>query len=60
MSQRRSLTFLTLVAHVIDPRDEIYFEGTFAWELKASMNRAIDHCLEVCDARTAAHNPAAL
>lgn len=37
--------------HVIDLRDEIYFEGRSVKELKASMQRAVDHYLEVCQAR---------
>jgi predicted HicB family RNase H-like nuclease len=37
--------------HVIDLRDEIYFEGNSVEELKASMHRAVDHYLEVCQAR---------
>jgi len=37
--------------HVVDLRDEIYFEGDSVEALEASMGRAIDHYLEVCDAR---------
>lgn len=37
--------------HVIDLRDEIYFEGDSIKDLKASMKRAIDHYLEVCEKR---------
>lgn len=37
--------------HVIDLRDEIYFEGEAVEELEASMKRAVDHYLEVCEAR---------
>ncbi len=37
--------------HVIDLRDEIYFEGASVEELTASMQRAIDHYLSVCEAR---------
>lgn len=37
--------------HVIDLRDEIYFEGASAEELKASMRRAVDHYISVCEAR---------
>jgi predicted HicB family RNase H-like nuclease len=37
--------------HVIDLRDEIYFEGESVEELTASMRRAVDHYLRVCEAR---------
>src|SRR5690606_2616231 len=37
--------------HVLDLRDEIYFEGDSVEALEASMQRAIDHYLEVCDRR---------
>jgi predicted HicB family RNase H-like nuclease len=37
--------------HVIDLRDEIYFEGESVEELEQSMRRAIDHYLEVCETR---------
>lgn len=37
--------------HVVDLRDEIYFEGDSVEALEASMSRAIDHYLEVCEAR---------
>ena len=37
--------------HVVDLRDEIYFEGASVEALEASMGRAIDHYLEVCEAR---------
>jgi len=37
--------------HVVDLRDEIYFEGNSVEALEASMGRAIDHYLEVCGAR---------
>jgi predicted HicB family RNase H-like nuclease len=37
--------------HVVDLRDEIYFEGDSVEALEASMGRAIDHYLEVCSAR---------
>jgi predicted HicB family RNase H-like nuclease len=36
---------------VVDLRDQIYFEGGSVEELKASMRRAIEHYLEVCEAR---------
>jgi predicted HicB family RNase H-like nuclease len=35
--------------HVIDLRDEIYFEGESVEELERSMKRAVDHYLEVCE-----------
>jgi predicted HicB family RNase H-like nuclease len=38
--------------HVVDLRDEIYFEGDSVEALEASMGRAIDHYLEVCEARS--------
>jgi predicted HicB family RNase H-like nuclease len=37
--------------HVVDLRDEIYFEGDSVTALKDSMQRAVDHYLEVCDVR---------
>ena len=37
--------------HVIDLRDEIYFEGDSVDELKASMGRAVDQYLAVCKKR---------
>jgi predicted HicB family RNase H-like nuclease len=37
--------------HVIDLRDEIYFEGDSVGALEASMRRAVDHYLEVCRTR---------
>ena len=37
--------------HVIDLRDEIYFEGDSVESLDASMHRAVDHYLAVCDSR---------
>ena len=37
--------------HVIDLRDEIYFEGDSVEALEASMRRAIDHYLAVCERR---------
>ena len=40
-----------LAGHVIDLRDEIYFEGESVTELKSSMHRAIDHYLAVCNER---------
>jgi predicted HicB family RNase H-like nuclease len=40
-----------LAGHVIDLRDEIYFEGNSVEEIKASMQRAVDHYLEVCQTR---------
>ena len=40
-----------LAGHVIDLRDEIYFEGESVAELKSSMHRAVDHYLAVCNER---------
>lgn len=37
--------------HVIDLRDEIYFEGDSVESLEASMRRAVDHYLSVCEER---------
>jgi predicted HicB family RNase H-like nuclease len=37
--------------HVIDLRDEIYFEGESVEELEKSMKRAVDHYLDVCEKR---------
>ena len=37
--------------YVVDLKDEIYFEGESVEQLKASMHRAVDHYLEVCQAR---------
>jgi predicted HicB family RNase H-like nuclease len=37
--------------HVIDLRDEIYFEGDSVESLEASMRRAVDHYLAVCQER---------
>ena len=37
--------------HVVDLRDEIYYEGDSVHALESSMRRAIDHYLEVCKAR---------
>ena len=37
--------------HVIDLRDQIYFEGDSVEALQASMRRAVDHYLEVCESR---------
>jgi predicted HicB family RNase H-like nuclease len=37
--------------HVIDLRDEIYFEGDSVESLQASMQRAVDHYLAVCKSR---------
>jgi predicted HicB family RNase H-like nuclease len=41
----------TFTGHVVDLRDQIYFEGSSVMELKESMRRAVDHYLEVCEAR---------
>jgi len=40
-----------LAGHVLDLRDEIYFEGESVTELKASMHRAVEHYLAVCEER---------
>ncbi len=37
--------------HVIDLRDEVYFEGDSVEALDASMARAVDHYLAVCKKR---------
>jgi len=37
--------------HVVDLRDEIYFEGDSVSALEASMRRAVDHYLDVCRIR---------
>lgn len=37
--------------HVIDLRDEVYFEGDSVAALRASLKRAVDHYLKVCEAR---------
>lgn len=37
--------------HVVDLRDEIYFEGDSVESLEASMRRAVDHYLGVCAQR---------
>lgn len=36
--------------HVVALRDEVYFEGESVEALEASMSRAVDHYLEVCEA----------
>jgi predicted HicB family RNase H-like nuclease len=41
----------TFAGHVVELRDEIYFEGDAIKELKASMMRAVDHYLDVCKKR---------
>ena len=41
----------TFAGYVVDLRDEIYFEGRSVDELKASMRNAVDHYLDVCEAR---------
>jgi predicted HicB family RNase H-like nuclease len=41
----------SFTGHVIDLRDEIYFEGSSVEELEASMKRAVDHYLAVCAKR---------
>lgn len=37
--------------HIVDLRDEIYFEGDSVESLEASLRRAVDHYLEVCEQR---------
>jgi predicted HicB family RNase H-like nuclease len=37
--------------HVVDLRDEIYFEGDSVEAIEASMKRAVDHYLAVCEQR---------
>ena len=37
--------------HVVDLRDEIYFEGDSVEALDASMQRAVDHYVSVCEQR---------
>ncbi len=37
--------------HVVDLRDEIYFEGDSVEALEASMRRAVDYYLSVCEQR---------
>ncbi|MBM3501485.1 MAG: type II toxin-antitoxin system HicB family antitoxin [Armatimonadetes bacterium] len=37
--------------HVVDLRDEIYFEGDSVEAIEASMRRAVDHYLGVCATR---------
>jgi predicted HicB family RNase H-like nuclease len=41
----------SFTGHVVDLRDEIYFEGVSVEELEASMRRAVDHYLAVCEKR---------
>ena len=41
----------SFTGHVIDLRDEIYFEGSSVEELETSMKRAVDHYLSVCAKR---------
>jgi len=38
-----------LAGHVVDLRDQIYFEGTSLDELRQSMQTVVDHYLEVCE-----------
>jgi len=40
-----------LAGHVVDLNDEIYFEGKSVDEIKASMQRAVDHYVAVCAER---------
>ena len=41
----------TFTGHVVDLRDQIYFEGDSVDALSGSMSRAVDHYLEVCAER---------
>lgn len=41
----------TFSGHVLNLRDQIYFEGDSVDELKASMARAVDQYLDVCRTR---------
>jgi predicted HicB family RNase H-like nuclease len=41
----------SFTGHVIDLRDEIYFEGSSVEELETSMKRAVNHYLAVCAKR---------
>lgn len=41
----------TFTGHVVDLRDQIYFEGDSVDALSNSMKRAVDHYLEVCGTR---------
>ena len=41
----------TFAGHVVDLRDEIYFEGHSVEELKRSMERAVDQYIMVCEKR---------
>lgn len=41
----------TFTGHVVDLRDQIHFEGDLKQELRESMERALDHCLQVCRKR---------
>lgn len=43
--------FELFTGHVVDLRDEIYFEGGSIDELKESLKRAVDHYLSVCRER---------
>ena len=40
--------FRAFTGHVIDLRDEIYFEGASVTDLESSLKRAVDHYLSVC------------
>ena len=37
--------------YVVDLQDEIYFEGDSVEAIEASMQRAVDHYIEVCETR---------
>ena len=42
---------MLFAGHVIDMRDEIYFEGDSVQVLEESMARAVDHYVAVCEER---------
>lgn len=42
---------MVFAGHVIDMRDEIYFEGDSVKALEESMARSVDHYLAVCEER---------
>lgn len=44
-------TLETFVGHVVDLKDQIYFEGDSVDALTESMRRAVDHYLQVCAQR---------
>jgi len=44
-------TIMSFVGHVVDLRDDIYFEGSSVTDLRDSLVRAVDQYLRVCDQR---------